>query len=145
MMKLFLGIVVVVVVATVTTVRPAGASPRLLATCLPDTAQYAVTTRNGLADAVAGSTVDDSVFRVVSQLPQAAASEVQIVQADSTCQQAAVALAAAWGSGSSSDNTWVIRVGSTRYVVFNLKQINARRIEGLIFDNNFNYLTAIVL
>jgi hypothetical protein len=144
-MNALLGIFAVVALAASASTKPARSPKRTTGSCLPDTSVYVATIRSNLADFVSGTASEDSMYRARNQLPQVAASQVQTVQTDSVCQLAAAALATKWGTGSASDSTWVISVGSTRYLVFNLKQVDAGRVVGLLFDSSFNYLAAIVL
>jgi hypothetical protein len=142
---------IVAVVTGLAVVSPTpGATPQSrlaesVASCLPDSAQDVNIIRTNLADILGGSTSNDSIFRAVTDLPQVGINDIQIVQTDSICTAAAAALATAWGSGSPSDSTWVVRVGSARYLVFNLKQISGGRASGLVFDTNFVHLASFVL
>ena len=134
-----------IAVASVACVGRAPVPRNSTSACLPDTARYIVGFRKLLIDALTGPTEDDSLFRESAGLPLASAVDIQIVQSESVCQQAAAALATASGTGTARDATWVIRVKTTRYLVFNLNQYSAGRFLGFVFDSKFQHLKSFIL
>jgi hypothetical protein len=94
---------------------------------------------------LSGTTKSDSLYRVGTQLPKVTAASVTIVSDTTVCRQAATRLVQEWGSGSTADPVWVIKVDTSRYIVYNGKQVSASRVVALVFDAAFTYLGSIVI
>ena len=93
---------------------------------------------------MAGTTETDSIFRDFGNLPQLADTAVQLVYTDSLCALAAETMYDSSGVGSATDSTWLIRVGSIRYVAFNKKHYTAGRAYGFVLDSSFNYVASLL-
>jgi hypothetical protein len=70
---------------------------------------------------------------------------VSYVSSDSVCAQAATALAGLSNPGTIGEPVWVLKVGPSRYLVFNLHRQSAGKLLGAIFDESMTWLADIVL
>ncbi len=114
------------------------------ATCLAANA-YSDHVMQNAASVASGADSVSARLRTAFHLPAVGTDQVTLVATDSIC---ALAAAAFFGSFSSDNGTarpvWVLKVGTSRYIVFDGQhQVGGRDIQ-VVLDEDFNYLAAIL-
>lgn len=124
----------------------------LLSALLPNSARgatgcsaewaYTTTFRNHVVSIVTGTDTASASNRTAFNLPAVAATEVYFVTDSTTCAQAATAFGreVALANGTPGPGLWVLRVGPTRYIVFDHRQASGEFLDQYVFDASFNYL-----
>jgi hypothetical protein len=87
-----------------------------------------------------GADPEEARWRGAAKLPLTDSSAVTLVVSDSICTVAANAVAHFSGTSGTVYPVWVIAVGPTRYIVFNLERTSAGRRLAAVFDTNFTWL-----
>lgn len=82
-------------------------------------------------------------LRSTYHLPTALATDVQFVATDSICNAASVALMRILGRTTSGTRTWVIRIGASRYWVYDPTYTFSDMVSHVVFDTSWNGLTII--
>lgn len=118
---------------------------RAQSACGSPTDDDVVSLRNSVGSLLSGSTSFDVAYRAGTGLPNVADSAVAIVQDTTVCRQAQTALLQAWGSGSTSEPVWVLRISSTHYLVYNNRQISYGRTYGVLLSSAFAYLRYVLV
>jgi hypothetical protein len=108
--------------------------------CAPSSDDYAQFFRSSVAASMVGSDPEDAEWRASAKLPLTDSSAVTLVVSDSICTAAANAIAQFSGASGTPYPVWVIAVGPTRYIVFNLERTSAGRRLAAVFDTNFTWL-----
>ena len=108
-------------------------------TCLPDTAERAVIEHDFVVDLVTGT---DTATRNAYKLPSVSASKVSVVTTASVCRQAGAAYNATVANGRPpvSRTLVVIKVGTTRYVVFDPSEHAGEYHMQVVFDSHWSPL-----
>ena len=78
-------------------------------------------------------------------LPALTSADVQIVTDSTTCAAAAAALVAETPGGDASPAAWVIKLGPTRFIAFNLRRSVAGSGYLYVYDNNWVKLSEFTL
>jgi hypothetical protein len=111
--------------------------------CLPANAERAQVLYNAVVSIVTGTDSQAVLTRNAYQLPAVAASKVSVVTTASVCRQAGVAYHTAVtppGTPEISRTLVVIKVGTTRYVVLDPKQLTGEFRSNIVFDSQWRFL-----
>jgi len=103
---------------------------------------YTANFRNHIVGIVTGVDSASAASRAAFQLPAVSASDVYFVTDSTVCTRAAAAFTAevTRDRSTAGGSLWVLRVGPTRYIVFDHKQQSGEFLDHYIFDSSFNYL-----
>lgn len=98
--------------------------------------------RSALNKTVRASDSATVAARAALQIPAGDSSIVQPVTDNVVCAQAAAAVATVFGGVQNSAGGWVFMLGSNRYYALDPNAIRAKRLYGVVLDQNFVVLSS---
>jgi hypothetical protein len=116
-------------------------------TCLPASAWAAYSLRDYMIRLVTATDTELVATRILYQLPVVAATEVIVDSSSAICNRAGAAYhsaVAVEGTPPTSRTLAVVRVGKTRFVVLDPKQMAGEFEIHVIFDSKWNRLAAFI-
>jgi hypothetical protein len=99
----------------------------------------------GVKELASGTISGDSLWRAMVGIPKMDSTLVAFVSDSLTCTAAANAWAPLVGPAAPVEPVWVLAIGPTRYLVFDVRRPTKGYLVGAIFDAGFVWVTDILL
>jgi hypothetical protein len=112
--------------------------------CAPPASVYASVVLSGVKGLASGTAASDSAWRGAAQVPHTRMGAVHMVVDPAVCEAASNALAAL-PNQPAAHAVWVVSIGPTRYLVFDVQRASAGKKLAAVFDAKMQWLADVTL